>query len=183
MKNELYWQAFIRDSDRESLKELFLCSYGTLFAYGVKLTRDATTTRDAIQEVFLNLWQYRNRLNPNSKALPYLLRAVRNEIVRIERQFRGHAELTEETSQLVFLPEEFKDPALDSCERQMIIDALNSLPSRQREILYLRFYENLSYEDIASVFGINYQSVVNQSFRAICKLRKFEVLRRFQFSA
>jgi RNA polymerase sigma factor (sigma-70 family) len=182
MKYEAYWRTFTRDSDRESLKQLFLCTYGTLFTYGVKLTQDPTTTRDAIQEVFLNLWQYRTRLNPQAKAIPYLLRAVRNELVRIEKQFRGHADLTDETSKLTFLPHEFQDPVLDASERALILETLNRLPSRQREILYLRFYENLSFEDIATVLGINYQSAVNQSFRAISRLRKFDVLRRFHFS-
>ena len=49
--------------------------------------------------------------------------------------------------------------------------ALNRLPTRQREMVYLNFYENLNYNEIVMQTGIQYQSVVNHVHRAVKVLR------------
>ena len=175
------WQSFLQHADEASLKELFVSMYGPLYAYSVKITHDPVKAEDAVQEVFFNLWKYRKRLNAGASPLPYLLRAVRNEALRMIKKFGHHESLDEAASQIVFLPQEFQDETLDSAERQVVVDSMNRLAPRQREILYLRFYEDLCFEDIANVLNINYQSAVNQAFRAISKLRKMEVFNRTSF--
>ena len=49
---------------------------------------------------------------------------------------------------------------------------LEKLPKRQQEAIYLRFYHNFSYEIIASMMNVNYQSVLNLMQRALKSLRK-----------
>jgi len=178
MKYDACWRAFATKADEESLKELFVRAYGDLRAYGCKITVDTAVVEDAIQEVFFNLWKYKHNLNGEAKAVPYLFRSLRNEIVRIRKTRFPYQTLVDATALLVFLPNEMLDETLDAHEKEVVADALNSLPPRQKEILYLKFYENISYEDIAVILDIRYQSVINQSFRGITKLRKHASLKR-----
>ena len=181
MNCDTSWRTFLQQADEASLEKVYFESFNTLYAYALKITGDHSRALDAIQEVFLNLWKYRKRLNVDAGAMPYLLKALRNESIRIVRQSEKYAPLTGEPRRIVFIPEEFSDESLDHIERQRVIECMNRLPPRQREILYLRFYENLCYEDIANVLGITYQSAINQAFRAVSKLRKMDALQKVYF--
>ncbi len=79
----------------------------------------------------------------------------------------------------VFSPE---DLMVENETRQSLhehlLQALNLLPARQREAVYLRYYEELSYKEVASIMGVNYQSVVNLLFKAMTALRKKEPIRK-----
>src|SRR5207237_5208794 len=55
---------------------------------------------------------------------------------------------------------------------QKLIFLLNSLPKRQREVLYLRFYEDLSLTEIAQLMDLSYQSVMNYTQRALSNIRQ-----------
>ena len=65
--------------------------------------------------------------------------------------------------------------------KRKVADAMQSLSSRQREIVYLKFYENLEYQEIADLLTLNYQSVVNHVHRAIVKLRKADILKYLEY--
>jgi RNA polymerase sigma factor (sigma-70 family) len=55
---------------------------------------------------------------------------------------------------------------------------LNNLSRRQREVIYLRYYDDLTYEEISQVMGLNYQSVMNHLHKALKALRSNQSLRR-----
>jgi len=175
---EALWRVYLQHPDEKSLHALFNASYKFLLSYGDKLTLDRNKTKDAIQEVFLNLWLYRGKISEDTKAVAYLLRSIRNEIARIERKRKKNSRLTLDASAFLFYPHELQSNALDKNDKRVILKALNSLPPRQREILYFRFYRNIAYKEIAEILGITYQSAVNQSYRAFCKLRTVEALKK-----
>ncbi|RZK52474.1 MAG: sigma-70 family RNA polymerase sigma factor [Hymenobacter sp.] len=60
----------------------------------------------------------------------------------------------------------------DAEQGQRLLAALNQLSKRQREALYLRFFDDFSYERIAEVMALNIQSVRNLIFRALQVLRQ-----------
>jgi RNA polymerase sigma factor (sigma-70 family) len=59
---------------------------------------------------------------------------------------------------------------------------LNELPARQKEAIYLRYYEDMEYKQIAEIMNVNYQSVLNLIQKALNKLRAEQLLTLF-FSA
>jgi RNA polymerase sigma-70 factor (ECF subfamily) len=74
---------------------------------------------------------------------------------------------------LVFSAEEIMvSNESDSLMKQQMVTALNSLPAKQREILTMRFYDELSYPQIADILKIRYQSVINHVYRAVQTLRQ-----------
>ena len=60
----------------------------------------------------------------------------------------------------------------DSRLHGVMVSALNELPPKQREIIHMRFYQDLEYPQIAEITGIKYQSVINHVYRAIQVLRQ-----------
>lgn len=66
---------------------------------------------------------------------------------------------------------EFREDQLNALQ-----EAINQLSPRQREILYLRYYKNLSVDEAAAVVGVSKQTVMNATSASLAKLRRNELL-------
>lgn len=170
------WQR-VKRGDGAALTELLRRYHDDLYRYGLKLAQgDADAAKDAIQEVFVELWARREALADVQFVKSYLLTALRRNLYR---QYR--LVLREQTETDGFAPE---DGVVFSVEdllvaqlgeeerRQKLLNALNQLTKRQREAVYLKFYEELSYEQIADVMGIGFQPVYNLIHQALKGLRQ-----------
>lgn len=150
-----------------ALAKLIKKYFNPLQNYGYKFVRDEDFVKDCVQEVFIEIWQRRDRLSLPDSVRAYLLSSVRKRVMRegVRQQIIKEdtptdlendwhfAELSHEWSliekeSVVFLTEK-------------VGNLLNRLPKRQREAIYLQFYQNLEREEIAQIMGINPQSVSN----------------------
>lgn len=177
------WKAF-KAGDKNAIAHIYKSNYEELYHYALKLTGNKEMTEDAIHDAFAYLWQNRQNLGEILSFKFYLLRSVRNQCLKLfQKQSRFRKlESVEESFQMIIQPEELKLTDTSEMVKRKMIKALGSLSNRQREIIYLKYYNNLDYEEIAELLGINYQSVVNTVHRAMQKLRKMSVLhylRRF----
>lgn len=133
---------------------LYLPLADTLYRIAWYILESDTEAEDAVQETYLKLWQSRDSLDEIDSPKGYCIRVLRNICLDRMRKARN----------LVFpdhLPEGEglppQDDAIDARTRlDMVLEAVKSLPDRQREVLLLRTVEGLSYEEIASRTGINY---------------------------
>jgi len=166
----------LKKGDEKAFSLLFEKYYEHLIRYGNSFSPHAEKVQDCIQDVFADLWLYKNSLNENANVKAYLLSSVRNRIARLQERdhiFRN----TTSTDSIQFLFD-------FSIEHQLIIDEntadkvqqlnkyINLLPSRQKEALYLRYHQGLSVEEIADMLDVNYQSANNLLHRALLNLRK-----------
>ena len=165
------WHAF-KQGDREGFGILFHRFYPLLCQYGNKLCKDLNLVEDAIQELFLELWQS-NSHAPVQSVKAYLLKATRYKILKMMKgKMNYNLEMTEnaafEISHDNFLirHEEEKQTAA------RLIAALQQLPNRQKEIIYLKLFQGLSYEELTEIMQINYQATRNLFYEAIKSLRK-----------
>ena len=167
------WNLF-RNGDRTAYA-YFIHSYSnSLFNYGYRIYADRDFVKDCVQEVFIELWNRRNSINETNSVKWYLFKSVRLRIFRDAPKWNRTTPLEEEYEFAV----EF------NIEHQLIIDletqelslriksVLNKLPGRQREIMYLRFYENLNFDEISAIMQINKQSVHNLLQKAYRNFRK-----------
>ena len=166
------WQRF-KQGDRDSFGELFRRNYSLLINYGNHLCRDHEMLEDCVQELFLEIWQ--SRANGNIQSVrSYLLKALKYKIYKKYdgKQKFSSEELSDsvgfEVSHENFLitTEEEKSRALK------LTSAIAQLPNRQKEIVYLKLYQGLSYEELSEVMQINYQAARNLFSQAIQSLRK-----------
>jgi RNA polymerase sigma factor (sigma-70 family) len=167
------WDKF-RAGDTQSFEKLAKENYRPLFNYGLRLSQDEDLIHDCIQELFLDLWEKRHRLSDAEHVRTYLLRALRNKVIKESiklQKFRepeelGFGLLAEPTIESKLIENEVE------LERVQLFNALiGQLTKRQQEIIYLRFYQNMEYEEICSVMDLNKQSVANLLHRAIKEMK------------
>ncbi|SOD79378.1 RNA polymerase sigma factor [Spirosoma fluviale] len=172
--DQILWQSY-RKGDKHALGQLAEHYYRTLRHYGLKFMVDGAVVEDCIQELFLQLWQNRAQINDTDSVKHYLLKALRHHILQSLRSQKRQTfqELDWDTS----VAEDVDTETLLIRQESMAIlsqtmqSHLATLPPREREALYLRYYENLSIPEIAEVMEVNRQSVSNFLQKALSKLR------------
>ena len=169
------WQQFLEGS-REAFAILYASFAPLLYNYGCKQCADPRLVEDCIQDVFEYLLSHRTQLSPVSNVRAYLIKAYRRALLRKISNVRKNipVELTDEVSFEVIISPESSLIAKQSGlrRREKVKIALNALPPRMKEVLFLRFYENLSFEDIAAVMDIDQKSVYKMIYKAFDKLRQ-----------
>jgi RNA polymerase sigma-70 factor, ECF subfamily len=139
--------------------------YGdALYRYAVMILTDSAAASDAVQQVFLQI-AGRPALHIRS-ATPYLRRAVRNECYStLRRRRREIAADDQPLLETVAAAEERPE------ERLAIEAALRTLPVEQREVVHLRVFEGMTFQEIADQLGESINTVASRYRYAIEKLR------------
>lgn len=169
------WNEF-RSGNKQSFEKLMRLHYRSLFGYATKFTHDSEFAKDCLQELFLELWRNRATLNPTAFVKSYLFKSVRNKVNRELHKNRHHHH-TQQIDDNYYFDVEF------SIEHHLIreqtlretantfSELLNKLPKRQKEIIYLRFYQDLEVSEIVEIMEINAQSVYNLLHKALANLK------------
>jgi RNA polymerase sigma factor (sigma-70 family) len=177
--DKLLWQAF-KLGDEVAFTSLYQRHVRVLYSYGKKLLADEAAVEDLIQDLFIDLWQNRQRLSEIDSPRFYLFKALRRRIYKIlpaARNMDCSIETMPDDLTPVTLPEEFYIIEEENSRKQKDSLALwlKSLPVRQYEVLMLRYYEDFSYQEIAEILSIHEQSVRNLTQRAVLKLRQLSI--------
>ena len=137
----------------ERFQNEWLSLAGDFYRVAFYILEDEAEAEDAVQELFLKLWSGREALDGIRSPKGYGLQVLRN--LCLDRNRRS---LKMETPAVLPKPEwpGRQDDAVDDKERlAKVLDAIKSLPDRQREVLTLRTLDGLSYEEIAERTGMN----------------------------
>lgn len=163
-----YWHAFIT-GDREALGMLFRMYYPHLFKYGSKIVPDSQVLEDCIQELFIELWQQKNP-PPALSVKAYLLKALKYKLLKTlhKKNLLVTDAVAFEISYENFIIAKQEDEE----KIKKVVQAIDLLSNRQKEIIYLKFYQNLSYEEVSEIMNINYQVARNLLHQAIKAMRK-----------
>ncbi len=174
-QDQTLWQLY-RGGDKQALGYLVERYYRILKHYGLKFMVDEAVVEDCLQELFLQLWQNRAQINATVSVKHYLFKALRHHILQYLRfqkrvptqELDWDASIAEETdSETLLIQQESLSQLTSALQTQ-----LDSLPAREREALYLRYYSDLSIPEIAEVMNVNRQSVSNFLQKAMARLRK-----------
>lgn len=157
----------LKNGSELALGKLIKKYFNLLQNYGYKFIRNEDFVKDCVQEVFVEIWSRRQNISQPDSVRAYLLSSVRKKILResVRQKINGENEIINIENDLKFA--EFS-PELVIIEQentqetiQKVAVLLNLLPKRQREVVYLRFYQNLERDEIAQIMGVNAQSVSN----------------------
>jgi RNA polymerase sigma-70 factor (sigma-E family) len=151
-----------RDSD---VSELFRAYYLDLVRLAARLVGSPAAAEDVVQDVFAAVQRRGKRLDD---PVPYLRAAVLNTARSVLRRRRVAA---------LFRPTNGADcepadtAAVERAEQARVLAAIKQLPARQREVVVLRFYEDLSVPEVAHVLGISPGAVSSSAARAMTTLK------------
>lgn len=175
LTDETLWQR-LKSGDELAFSALFERYYRSLINYGNSLSAYPEQVQDCVQDVFVNVWLYRNNLSDNVVAKAYLLSSVRKRIARLHERdtiFRQTAPLEAVQFSLDFsIEDQLIADEETSAQVSQLNRLINALPPRQKEALYLRYHQGLTIEQISEMLDINHQSVSNLLHRCIQHLRK-----------
>jgi RNA polymerase sigma factor (sigma-70 family) len=171
------WNSF-RSGNREALNTIFEKNARVLYSYGMNLTSDGDLIADCIQDIFVELWVKREIVAPQVNSIKhYLIKSVRRRILRRlseEKRLAGRA-LPDNYHEAVEFHIEFnliQDQTLREISLQLQ-SSVATLSNGQQEAIYLKFYENMTYEEVASVMKTNVKAVYNLVGKSIISLRKY----------
>ncbi|MBY0348683.1 MAG: sigma-70 family RNA polymerase sigma factor [Hydrotalea flava] len=175
----LQWWRAAREGDVHAFKALHHHLFEGLYAYALKLLDDETLSNEAVQDLFVKLWVKKKSLHSIQQVKPYFYAALRKQILNYFRDLKLKNIKIQFFQQpnIEFSPEEIiVKKESDFILQQKISILLNQLPKRQKEVIYLRYFENMDNQQIAEIMGINYQSVSNLTQKALHKLRDAKML-------
>jgi RNA polymerase sigma-70 factor (sigma-E family) len=155
-----------------AVEELYAAHYRRLVRLAVLLVRDLGTAEEVVQDSFVAMHgRWRNLQDPG-KGLAYLRQTVvnRSRSVLRHRGVQARYAATHPTSDVPDHPGADEE-ALAADRRRQVLDALRELPGRQREVLALRYYLDLSEADIAATLGISRGAVKSHASRGVAALR------------
>jgi len=169
------WSRF-KSGDKEAFAILYNLHADALYRYGTKLCKDEEAVKDALQELFLELFLKRDKIKIAPENLKfYLLLALKRNLIRklqvdrtFIRGFKNSVDFEPEYSIEFQIIEQEKDAEIN----RKVMKALNQLPAKQKEAVYLRFNESLEYSEIAGILEITVESVRKQVHRALKTVRE-----------
>lgn len=145
-----------------------------------KMTNQSSDTEDIAQQVFIRLWKSAERYQPTAKFTTFLFTITRNLVFNATRKKSGKNEYSFDALEGKWRQsiedkssDSRPDKSIEQTELRQIIDqAISSLPEKQRLAVILRRYEQMPYEEIAETLGISVPAVKSQLFRARTALRE-----------
>jgi RNA polymerase sigma-70 factor (ECF subfamily) len=178
--DQLYdWWLQALEGDTHAFRRIHGELFGGLYDYALKLLQGSELADDAVQELFVKIWIKRGVIGTLRKVKPYFFTALRRQILNQLRnlQLRELRIGALPRPDIDFSPEEIVVRNEEYLSLQTKIAALlNDLPKRQKEVIYLHYFEEMDYAQIAEVMGIHYQSVLNLTQKALQKLRQGNLL-------
>jgi len=169
------WEAF-RSGDMQAFSKIYHAHYHLLFDYGYKIVQDEDMVKDILHDFFLYLCERKSQLGSVASIKFYLIKSFRRRLlVEIKRQRKKRQQLEairEDLSSFTFSIENHVIQSETEVQRtEAIIKLIEALSPRKKEIIYLRYFSQLSPKEIASILSLNYQTVINHLHESLAMLR------------
>lgn len=173
-QEQALWKDMISGNKR-AFENLYKQYFHALISYGFRITQNENLIEDAIQEVFISLWNNRTHLSEVNEVKFYLFRSLKNRIVRqLERDiFDKSEDIDTYLDFLISISDEQKkiDSEQSDADLDTLQKAIAHLPLRQQEVINLKYYHDFTLDEIAKLMDVNKQSVSNLLFRSYATLR------------
>jgi RNA polymerase sigma factor (sigma-70 family) len=168
----------LRGGDKKSFDQIYHTYINVLFNYGRRFSQNEELIEECIQDFFTDLWLKRSRLSKTNQIKPYLLLSLKRRLLRQMSKATKQVDIEDYTDFLIEFSRE--DELINQKINVDRIDKLNQtlqrLTPKQKEAIYLKFFEGLSYTDIAEIMNVETKAVYKLMARAIESLKsEFQV--------
>ena len=170
--NQHLWLKFIAGS-RDAFAALYEVNASFIFKYGHNLTEDTTLIQDAVHDLFVDLWKNRSTHSPIDNVSFYLAKSLRYKLLKTLKKrktaLKTESQQARESEHMSYqlIPDLTYQPHLN-----LLRSHIEQLPTKQKEIVHLKYFQGFSISEISHILAINSQSSSNLLRRAILSLRK-----------
>jgi len=168
------WELF-REGNLIAFELIYKDYFDKLYNYGLQFIKDETLVEDVIQDLFIDLKRRCNHLSQTDTILPYLYSAFRRKMIRARDKANKFQELEENSLSFqidISIEDQLIDEEGKGQQKKSLANAMNQLSEKHREIIFLYYYENMSYEEIKEIQGFdNVKSARNLLYKAVQSLR------------
>jgi RNA polymerase sigma factor (sigma-70 family) len=173
--DQILWNG-LQKGDKEMLLALYKKYYHSLLFIGLKEIKDAQVVKDTIQQLFLNLWEKRASIEEARNIRSYI-------ITSFLRKLNYDWKRSGKTGSLQVIWNNFSEDPQPNPEEglvrkdeqyhlfKLLMQHINELPNRQKELIVLKFYEGLSYDEIVQRTGLSHRTVYNKIHEGLKKLK------------
>lgn len=176
IKDDTLWLG-LKQGDKEMFLALYKKYYHTLLFIGLKEMKDAQLVKDTIQQLFLYLWEKRETIQDANNVKSYLVTSFLRKLTADWKKSKQAGVL-----QVVWNSYPDEDPQPNPEEKlirkdeqshlfKLLMDRINELPNRQKELIVLKFYDGLTYEEIVQRTGLSHRTVYNKIHEGLKKLK------------
>lgn len=170
--SKIKWREFL-SGDKGAYTWIYNNFVQILYSYGLRFTTDRELIKDCIHDIFTGLYRNRRGLPEPDNVKVYLLVSLKNALIRAiykESRYERDAELVqfaiEPTVEEQFILKEEYDEGQKKLQQILCV-----LTPRQREIIYYRYIQELSFDEICTLMDMNYQSAQNLIQRSLLKIK------------
>ncbi|PWV53535.1 RNA polymerase sigma factor [Chitinophaga sp. S165] len=161
LSDQELWSRLI-NGDEGALAFIYNTWFPSLYKYGMKIHADSSVVKDCIHDLFAGLWYSRANLSVTDSIKYYLFASLKRTIAKHSRKegvfslfdslgAEHHSHMPSHEQKII------DEQAIDE-RRQKLARVIEKLPKRQKEILYLRFYEGLSAQETADIMSLSVNS-------------------------
>jgi len=172
---KVYWLS-LKEGDADALEKLYKLYSNALYNYGSKFTPDKDLNKECIQELFVNLWTRRIFISSPADVKNYLFKSFRLAIFKKAALLSKNQEYQDTENYPFHVTLSVEDDIITGEKgdalKKRIEAALEQLTDRQKEAIFLKFYENLSYDEIAEVMDISVKATYKLMARSLGFLKE-----------
>ncbi len=171
------WDSF-RAGEEKALDTIYNMYAETLFSYGMHIYNNLQLVEDCVHDLFIKIYQKKENLGPTTSIKFYLMRCMRTQIYdALAKSKKIDTDDITENKKYDFLFEAKEEVSMVSIQNNDLLTStmlaeINNLPKKQREIIYLIFYKDMTYEEVSQMLSLTIRTVYNQVYNAIQRLKK-----------
>lgn len=174
--DRLLWKA-LKSGNKKALSKIYILYFHKLYNYGIRITNKPELIEDSIQDTFIEIWRSKERLGDVYSIKNYLFKSLRRRILLQLKKDRNKLEIDISNDLVSFDLElthksHFLNFQIDNERKQILTNLINTLSPRQKEAICLIFFDELSYNEAASIMSLKVRTIYNMVYRAIAILRE-----------
>lgn len=176
--NDVDHWAKMLEGDHDAFNILYERYFPMLFRYALRFTTNRSIIKDLLQDLFTALFLKGRELPPVRNPRSYLLVAIRRKVIKkIQQEARNSTEAIQEQEYDFSLELSAENAIINKQswqqQRDLLEQTLALLTRRQKEAIYLRFYEEMSYDEIAEVMSLKEVKYARTLvYRALTEMRE-----------
>lgn len=171
----------LNQDDKAAFEELYRLYSQRLLAYLTRLVKSQIFASEILQEAFIRIWKHRQNINPERSFRSYLFRIAENLVYDFFRKAARDQKL--ETALINRACDEYSHVEETFCSKehlQLLQDAINTLPSKRRQVFQLVKIEERSYEEVSELLRVSTSTINDHVVKATKSIR--EKLERYHIT-